>query len=44
LLKNGADPNHLLNEGISAFHVAVGKADAKFTNLFLKYGANVNVR
>jgi hypothetical protein len=24
--------------------ITVGKADAKFTNLFLKYGANVNVR
>lgn len=45
LLTIGANPNQLLDEGISPFHVAVGvrKATA-FTRLLIDHGADVNVK
>ncbi|CAF0740772.1 unnamed protein product [Brachionus calyciflorus] len=47
LLSIGADPNRLFKEhnGISSFHIAVGlENDLKFTRLFIKNNANVNIK
>jgi ankyrin repeat protein len=48
LLQKGADPNYVLEDGATPFHLAVGLEDealsAHFTHLLLEFGANPNVR
>lgn len=48
LLGIGANPNRLMDEhgGVSPFHLAVGleSDNLKYTQLFLKSNANVNIR
>ncbi|XP_013384672.1 ankyrin repeat and LEM domain-containing protein 1-like [Lingula anatina] len=46
LLKDGADPNRILIEAVTPFHLAVGSETnaVEFTRLLLQYGANPNVR
>uniref|UniRef100_A0A674I6S2 Ankyrin repeat and LEM domain containing 1 n=1 Tax=Terrapene triunguis TaxID=2587831 RepID=A0A674I6S2_9SAUR len=47
LLKQGADPNLVLPEGIAAIHLAAGKereSGVRCLNLILQYGGNPNAR